>query len=137
MNKRGFYTIITTFFFIIMIIVVIMLAVGLQGKVFGVQRGVDDKSLGFTVARETVMSYLNCHGDGILKQTKLEAASCPLPALVSGITVIQYDVPPCGPKQWVFGNPSSQSLVSYAPLEYPNGTRCMARILISPRDNPR
>jgi hypothetical protein len=60
-----------------------------------------------------------------------------LPALVSGVQVVQYDVPPCGSRDWLFGSMSSQSFVSYAPLVYANGTRCMARIIISPTDTPR
>jgi hypothetical protein len=137
LNRRGFYTIVTTFFFIIVIIIVIMLAVGLQGKVFGVQRGVDDKLLGYTVARETVISYLACHGEGTLKKQKLDSGICPLPALVSGLRIVQYDVPPCSAEEWLLGSVSSQSFVSYAPLAYPNGTRCMARIIISPTDTQR
>lgn len=135
--KKGFYTIITTFFFIIMIIIVILLAVGLQGKVFGAQRGVDDRLLGYTITREATTTYLSCHGDGMLKEEKLNTSACPLPSLVSGMKIVQYEVPPCEAREWTFGNPASQSLITYAPLLYANGTKCMTRIIISPSDTPR
>jgi hypothetical protein len=129
--RRGYYAIITTFVFVVLLIAVVLVGLSLQGRVFQSQRDSDDLALGYTIAREGINTYLSCHG-GTLKKDILDAGTCPLPTLVSGIRVTQYGVPPCSDLSWTLGVDDRQSLVSYAPIVHANGTVCMGKIIISP-----